>query len=377
MAEVLGPMQVVQRALPTGVDGTKMAEWAMRDGTTFGAFVNQLGAAVGAFNQEMSRNWGYLFSLTEDMMVEYPDGGSVTELQEITDISTTDMVHGTTIGHMIDLKAYGGSVGGSWRYFRDSRQAQIQSTISTIMNQARWRFEKALFTRLMTNTENQIGSAGYDVPFVAGSGGSVVYTPPAYSGKVFANTHSHFAGFNSAASKTFTNVFNDLAETLAEHGHMAPFTAHVSVADVETIAALTKFIQFVAPVVSVIDRGGETTGNQLYASGQPQVFGGVIGYFQSKHGLIELRAFNRIPTGYVSMFKSYGNLDQRNPLKVRVHPTQGFGVFVISQPSDDAQYPVKQVNMEFEFGVGVGNDRTNGANGYLVAGGAWTNPTIS
>jgi hypothetical protein len=375
MAEVLGPMQVVQRALPTGVDGTKMAEWAMRDGSTFGSFVNQLGAAVGAFNQELARNWGYLFSLTEDMMVEYPDGGSVTELQEITDISTTDMVHGTTIGHMVDLKAYGGSVGGSWRYFRDSRQAQIQSTISTIMNRARWRFEKAVFTRMMVNTENQIGSAGYDVPFVRG-GGTVAFTPPAYSGKAFDSTHSHFVGFNTSG-KTFINVFNDLAETLAEHGHVAEFTAHVSVADVDTISALKGFVQFVAPVITTIDRGGDTASNQFYASGQPQVFGGVIGYFQSKHGLIVLRAFNRIPTGYVSMFKSYGQLDQRNPLKVRVHPTQGFGVFVISQPSDDSQYPVKQVNLEFEFGVGVGNDRTNGANGLLVSGGAWANPTIS
>jgi hypothetical protein len=181
MAEILGPMTVVQRALPTGVDGTKLAEWQMREGQTFGAFVNQLGAAVGSFNQELARNWGYLFSLTEDLMVEYPDGGSVSELAEITDQSERDAVHGSTIGHMIDLRAYGGAVGGSKRYFRDARQAQINSTISVIMNQARWRFEKALLTRLMTDTENAIGSAGYDVPLVKGSG-SVAYTPPAYSG---------------------------------------------------------------------------------------------------------------------------------------------------------------------------------------------------
>lgn len=375
MPEVLGPMQVVQRALPTGVDGTKMAEWAMKEGATFGSFVNRLSAAVGAFNQEMVNTWGYLFSLTEELMMEYPDGGSVTEMPEITDITRGDMVHGTTIGHMIDLKAYGRPVGGSWRYFRDSREAQIMSTISTYMLQHRWRFEKALFTRLMTNTENQIGAAGYDVPFVRG-GGTVAYTPPAYSGKAFDSTHSHFVGFNTA-SKTFINVFNDLAETLAEHGFVAPFTAHVSLADVDTISGLKGFVQFVAPVITTIDRAGETSGNQFFASGQPQIYGGVIGYFQSKHGLIELRALNRIPTGYVNMFKSFGNLAARNPLKVRVHPSQGFGVFIASEPSANEQYPVKQVSLEFEFGIGVGEDRTNGANGLLVSGGAWTNPTIS
>ncbi|TXH08862.1 MAG: hypothetical protein E6R03_17550 [Hyphomicrobiaceae bacterium] len=375
MPEILGPMSVVQRALPTGVDGTKLAEWQMREGTSFGAFINQLGAAVGSVNQELAQRWGYLFGLSEDMMVEYPDGGSVTELGEITDMSERDPVLGTTIGHMIDLKAYGGAVGGSKRYFRDARMAQINSTIATIVNQAKWRFEKRIFTRLMTDTENAIGSAGYDVPFIKG-GGSVAYTPPAYSGKTFASSHSHFLALNSGASKTFANVFNDLAETLAEHGHSAPFIAHVSVADVETIAALSKFVQFVAPVITTIDRGGETSGNQLYASGQPMVFGGTIGYYQSKHGLIELRANNRIPTGYVNMIKSYGQLDPRNPLWVRVHPQVGFGLVVVPETTSDSQYPVKKVSLEFEFGVGIGQDRTNGANCYLAAGTTWSNPTI-
>jgi hypothetical protein len=30
-----------------------------------------------------------------------------------------------------------------------------------------------------------------------------------------------------------------------------------------------------------------------------------------------------------------------------------------------------------EYGISVGMDRTNGAAALLVAGGAWTNPTIS
>jgi hypothetical protein len=375
MAEILGAMTVVQRALPTGVDGTKLAEWQMREGQTFGAFVNQLGAAVGSFNQELARNWGYLFSLTEDLMVEYPDGGSVSELAEITDQSDRDAVHGSTIGHMIDLKAYGGAVGGSKRYFRDARQAQINSTISVIMNQARWRFEKALLTRLMTDTENAIGSAGYDVPLVKGSG-SVAYTPPAYSGAAFTSSHNHFIAINTG-SKTYADAFNELAEHLAEHGHTAPFIAHVSVANVDTIAALTKFVQFVAPVVTTIDRGSETTGNQMYASGQPTIFGGTIGYYQSKHGLVEIRASNRVPSGWVNVVKSYGQLDGRNPLAVRVHPQVGFGAFLVTETTTDSQWPVKKVSIEFEFGVGIGADRTNGANAKVYAGGSWANPAIS
>ena len=77
------------------------------------------------------------------------------------------------------------------------------------------------------------------------------------------------------------------------------------------------------------------------------------------------------------MSKSYGQLDPRNSLAVRVHPDVGFGLRIVTETTDDNQYPIKQVNVEFEFGVGVGNDRTNGAAAILVSGGAWANPTIT
>lgn len=375
MAEVLGPMSIAQRALPTGVDGTKLAQWRLREGVSVQQFVALCSAALGGVNQEFVQKWGWLFSITEMDHMEYPDGGTVTELQEITDMDDPDMVHGTTIGHMLDLKPYGGSIGGSRRYFRDARQPQIESTLRTIVNRAKWRFERKIFTRLMTNTENAIGSAGYDVPFVRGSGGNVDFIPPAYGGQSFLATHDHFLGVDSD-TKDFDDVFNEMAETLEEHGHSAPFTAAVSRADVTTIAALTKFVEFVAPVATIIDRGGETSGNQLFARGNPVVTDGVFGYYQSEYGLVELRAYNRIPTKYASMVKTYGQLDARNPLAVRIHPQEGFGLQIFAEKTGDESYPLKKLNIEFEFGVGVGEDRTNGANAFLDATGNWVNPTI-
>jgi hypothetical protein len=35
------------------------------------------------------------------------------------------------------------------------------------------------------------------------------------------------------------------------------------------------------------------------------------------------------------------------------------------------------VDVGLEFGVGVGKDRTNGTEGFLVAGGTWAAPTIA
>ncbi len=371
MPEVIGPMTIVQQALPTGVDGTKMAQWRLRDGISFQEFVNRTANALGSLNSEMMNQWDYLFSLTEEDILEYEDGGSVTEMPEITDLSDPDIIHGTTIGHMIELVPYGRAVGGSWRYFRDSRPAQIRSTLATLVRTARWRFEKKLLTRLLTNTETAIGSVGYNVPFVAGTGGAVDYTPPAYDGEAFTSSHDHFV-FNNTG---YAELLDAMVEHLVEHGHQAPYDAIVSDADVAAYAVLAKFKKLIRPDVIVVDRGGATTGNEFFARGTPMFDGGIFGYYESDRGPIALRASKRVPTDYASLFKSYGRNDERNPLKVRVHPDQGFGLFITAQSSERDDYPVQKINIEFEFGVGVGMDRTNGVAGRQNS--AWANPTIT
>lgn len=373
MAEVLGPQTLLNRALPTGWDGSKLAQWALRDGVTYGELANQLSLALGDFNQEMVNDWGWLFFLTEEMGMEYENGGTVTEMPEITDLDKPEALHGTTIGHMIDLRAYGQGIGGSKRYFRDARSAKINAAISTLVRRARWRFETKLLTRWFTDTENLIGSAGYDVPFVQG-GGNVAFAPPAYDGEAFDSSHTHYLGLDSG-SKDQDEVLNEMAETLQEHGHNPPYTALVSRADVASYMALTAFVEVVDPVVQMVDRAGATSGNQFFATGQRPF--GMLGYYQGQYGLVEVRFSARVPTGYAGMVKSYGQLDVRNPLAVRVHPVTGFGCYVVPETTPDDDYPVKQLDVEFEFGVSVGGDRTNGAAAYLVGGGTWADPTIS
>lgn len=374
MAEVIGPQTVLNHALPTGWDSGKIAQWALRDGITYGELAGQLALALGDFNQQMVDDWGWLFSLTEEHIMEYENGGSVNPMPEITDLDKPEAIHGTTIGHMIDLRAYGRGIGGSKRYFRDARSAKINAAVSTIVRQARWRFEQKLLTRWFTNTENAIGSSGYDVPFVRGTGGNVDFAPPSFEGEDFTTSHDHYIAVDSD-SEGFDQLLLELAETVQEHGHTAPFTAVVSRADTASYYALTNFVEVVDPIIQTIDRGGETSGNQFFATGQRPY--GQIGYYQSEYGLIVLRATARVPTGYAGLCKSYGQLDGRNPLAVRVHPIVGFGAYVVPETTPDDDYPVKQLDVEIEFGVSVGMDRTNGAAGYRVADDTWANPTIS
>jgi hypothetical protein len=376
MAEVIGHLTLLNKALPTGVDGTRLAEWALRDGVTYGELANQVALALAQANQELVNRWGWSFSFTEDLMQEYENGGAVTAMDEMTDMDRPKPVLGTTIGHMIDLRTYGSAIGGTRHYFRDARSALINTAIRTNVRKAVWRFEQKLLTRWLTNTENAIGAAGYDVPFVRGTGGNVDFAPPAFEGEAFTTSHDHYVAENVSTPKTFADLLNTMAETLQEHGHEPPFRSVVSRADVATYAALTKFVEMVNVNGLIIDRGGESSGNQMFRMA-PQWIGGHFGDFQSDYGLIELFATARLATGYAGLTKSYGNLDARNGLAVRVHPSVGFGMMIVPETTINDDTPIKQLDIEFEFGVGVGADRTNGVAGLLVAGGAWANATIS
>jgi hypothetical protein len=376
MADVLGPLTLQNKALPVGVDGARVAQWMLRDGLTYGEFVGRVSLALGAANQALVNKWGWIFSLTDEVMMEYPNGGAVTPMTELTDIDKHPLIHGTTIGHMLPLNFYGEAVGGTWRYFRDVRSAQIDAAITSIVNRGIWRFEQKLLTRFFTNTEEAIGAAGYSVPFVRGTGGNVDFAPPAYDGVAFTTSHDHFLAYdNDTGPDTFDDLFEGLALTLAEHGHEAPYQALVSRDDVLEISGLTNFVTIVDNVISTIDRGSSTAGSNFFARGERGL--ARVGYYQSALGLVELIATARVPTHYVGMTKSYGQLNPRNALAVRVHPDSGFGFQIITKTSENLDWPVEQVDVGLEFGVGVGMDRTNGAAALLVNDDTWANPSIS
>lgn len=376
MAEVLGPLTLQNKALPTGVDGARVAQWMLRDGITYGELVNQVSLALGAANQALLDKWGWMLSITDEIMMEYPNGGSVNPMTELTDVDKHIPLHGTTLGHMLPLNYYGDAIGGTWRYFRDIRSAQINAAVTNIVNRGIWRFEQKLLTRFFTNTENAIGSAGYDVPWVRGTGGNVDYAPPAFDGTAFTTSHDHFLAYdNDTGPDTFDDMFEGLAETIAEHGHEAPFQAIVSRTDVAEISALTRFVEILDPAISTIDRGGATSGSQFFARGSRGL--SRIGFYQSNYGLVELIATSRVPTHFTGMTKSYGINSPRNALAVRVHPDSGFGFYIATKTSENLDWPVEQVDVALEFGVGVGMDRTNGAAAYLVNDDTWANPSIS
>ena len=309
MAEVAGPRTVLTKALATGIDGTLAMQWRMRSGRTFQEIIADLALSIGAFNESRVSKWGWCFGITEDDLFEYEDGGSLSEAKEITDTDKVDAEHGTTIGHMIELHVYGEAVGGTKRAMRDLRETQFMADVRTLVRKLEWRFERRLLRRWFNNTEDAIGAAGYNVPFVRGTGGNVDFAPPAFGGEAFTTSHDHYLGVDDD-TLGFDDMLNQMAEHLQEHGHEPPFTALVSRADNASYQALTKFVEVVDPIIRTIDRGGESSGNQMFTLGQRDF--GMLGFFQSDWGLVEVRYTNRLPTHYAGMTKSYGSDDPRH-----------------------------------------------------------------
>ncbi|GEM_PF-1482904 len=380
MADVSGPLTTLNNQLPSGVDAGRLAQWRLRQGTSYADFRSTVAGAFNAVNQELLNTWGDLIYITEEDMMEYPTGGTTGEMPELTEMDVAELVKGETTAHMIDLKAHGDGIGGSWRYFEDMRQATLEASIRQIVQRGRNLFEKKLLTRAMTNTINTLGTNGKDVPFARGTGGGVTYAPPAHGGETFTTSHSHYIGVDSA-SKGFDDALEETAEHLLEHGHMAPFTVKISSADVTNYHALANFSKPVSSNVVYVDQGGGT-GPRFIERGEIEQVGTggagfYIGSYQSSRGLMRLYATSRIPTGYLFGYKTYGQNNAMNPIAVRIRPLVGFGFFINEIASDNDRFPIARIQIEFEFGVSVGMDRTNGATAYLVSGGSWSNPSIS
>lgn len=374
MAEVLGPSLLMDKALPIGIDYTRLKEWSFQDGVTYEQVATMLSNAIGTVNESLVAKWGWLFSLTEEISFEYANGGAVTPMPERTDDVRPKPVKGTLIGHMTESHMYGDAIAGSRDYWKRARSKRVLNDIKTIVLRGIWRFEIELLGRFFNSDEIAVGAQGYNVPFVHSTGGAVDYAPMAFEGIAHTTSHDHFIGYNASTPKTMADVLNGLAAELAHHGHKAPYTALVSRTDADAglFNALTKFVNYVQIPGLIIGGSTSTPGFMVQAEQDFNSFG----EFQSGSGIVKLIANSRIPTGYVGMTKSYGNLDSRNALSVYTFPGDGFGMRVVPQTVAYQEVPISQIDIDFEFGVSVGEDRTNGAVGLLVAGGSYTDATI-
>ncbi len=377
LQHVLGPRASIDLVTPVGVDGKKVFEFmVLRQQQTALELLQEAAAAVGAMNESLISEYGGLLTVTESLYSIARQGEGTRKMTpKKSEFTAPDPDRSDLIGHMLPLEKYFDALGWTRDYLVDASPAQTAADIQLLCEKLRNRFEFELFTRMFGTAENAIGTTGYDVPWVHGTGGNVDFVPPQYGPNLFDSTHDHFIGKNSSSGDTYDDVIEGQVATLREHGIKGRLALLVSDDDMPTISALTNFIKLIPSQLNVV--GGNSGSPIAYATGEYEgIPGELAGYYNSAKGLVEVYPHTRIPTGYSFMTKPYGVGNAANGLAIRVHPARGFGMALDPLVVNVQNPRFERVDAETWFGVGV-NDRLNGAPGLLVAGGTYVAPSAS
>jgi len=371
--------------VPAGIDPGRMTLWEQRGKFSYEHIRALIGASLQALTEERTMAWGDMITLTDDQSVWYMNGGSVEPAEITMGSSRPPLVVGNNAGHMIDLKVWSLAFGGTTRILEDMTESQLVGGVVGLATSLRDRFDYTVLTRATNNTEVLLGTSGYSVGFCdgspnAGSGGPK-YAPPKWNGVTFYEDHNHYVGYNSGASATIDTMLTGLALLVAEHGLPlnTDFKVYIPEADVSSYRSQPNYVM---PITNVSpDRGGLTTGNIFYEGGSvgpiPASGGRYVGSYNTAYGFGQLYATPRIPTGYAFLYRPGPAFAANNALAVRYRPSTGFGVRINEIPDYSTTFPIKEIDVEDEFGVSAGKNRYAGAVGFLVAGGTFVNPTIA
>lgn len=366
----LGINDLKNISLPAAWDAAELKRLQMRGGVTAEQILRDIDDALGLLNDSLTSGYlGLLFSLTTEPAVEYRVGVS-NGFEDATEYGQPDGQRAETSGHMLPIKIKDRKMGWTYLWLQEARRSAIDADIASLIEDAKNAWEKAIFTRLFkleeeTGKLNGLGAGGVSVPFCDGGIGTIAFTPVAKPdrGGTFLSSHSHFLRLNGITQANLETA----VKHIWEHGHDGPFDLIVSLADLASWTNTSNVTGYVAKADSSI-----MYGNNVNLANVGDFY---IGGVKTEYGFCRLYASGRIPTGYWSVVKVYGQQDQRNALRVRWDELFGFGVKLITEKV--GQYPIEGAIGMMKFGVGVGEDRTAAVLVKNDTTGNYSTPTIS
>jgi len=377
---VLGPTALMDIALPTGVDASTILNFEMRDGMTPQEVIALAATTIGEVNEELERKYGGLVTYTRSIYAKYRQANGTRRMTPVrSEFNSPDPVRSDSIGHMLALTPYNDATAWSVSYLREAHMEDIRFDLDEIRDSWRDRVDYDVITRMFSNTEIRIGQ-GYSPGWAIGTGTNLNFIPPDWMGYSFESTHTHFIRTNAAiSSSNALTAMKNAAKELAHHGLTGDKVALISEADIEKYEGMTGFVDILPERIQV--NTGATDILRVYGRTEG-VPGEPIGFLNTKHGLVEIRYHERIPTGYFWMGKSFGVNDSRNPLAIRYNPNVGpngggFGMLVMPQVDRSLTPRLDYLKFDAEHGINV-NNRLNGVAYQIASGGTnWENPTIS
>jgi hypothetical protein len=363
----VGPNDLKQFTIPSLWDASYLEKYRLVDGTTYEGLVAEMAVALAIANADLMSDPLYagLISTTELAALEYEVGVS-NGFSVHTEYSQPDAGRGATSGHMLPLIGYDRKLSWTWDFLRKARQEQITADISSAVRDLKNLWAQRILTRLFKSDSDSVAS-GYSVPLADGGAADTSYVPLAVPdrGGTFLYTHDHIS---YASGINQTNLETAL-ENLWEHDYDSPFDLLISEADIADWTNTTNVTGWI-PRADPSIRYGATAD---LANVDP----GYLGVIETDFGAARVRATGRIPTTYWSAYKSYGSMDERNPLAVRLPNGAGDmqAVCRLLQGDHIREFPLENALLFAEFGVGV-RDRV-GAVVMRNNGSSYVTPTIS
>jgi len=263
-------------------------------------------------------------------------------------------------------------MGWTTDFLEEARRPSIDADISSLIEDAADVYEKNVWTRLFKLEEDSgkskgLGTTGISVPFADGGNGSIAYVPtprPDRMLNAFTTAHKHFLRLNGITQANLETAIGHLWE----HGVDAPYELIVSLADLASWQNTTNVTGFKPKGDALIQYGGLDD----LAMVEGEYYQGAV---LTKYGSCRIYANARIPTGYWGVTKTYGQGDQRNPLRVRYDDLYGFGVKLVV--ANVSMYPFTGAVAQFRFGVGLGMERVGAVLVEDDSTGDYATPTIA
>ncbi len=361
---VLGPNDLKQWALPVGWDAARLEQLQLASGETYADLVADINAGLALANASLLSDpmIASLVHLSDERTTEYGVGVS-NGMEDHTEYGRPENKRGKTTGHMAEPVDKDRATGWTKDFLEKARRAQIDGDIASIVQDVKDSWQKMILTRHFKSTYTAVGSAGKSMPYADGGTADSSYIPPQFPARAaaFAYTHQHMVRLDGY---TQANVESAIA-LLWEHGYDGPFDMLVAQADVASWSNTTNVTGYIKKADGLIRYGNATD--------LAQVANDYIGVIEtSAYGTVRVRATARIPTAYWTVYKSFGALDSRNPIRI-VPPAAGIGA-EMQFAAAPVYYPLEEVFLRLRFEQTIAN-RVGAV--CVKTGGAYASPTIS
>lgn len=360
----LGPNDLKGWGLPPGWDAARLAQLQLASGETYERLIADINQGLALANAALLSDplMASMVYLSEERTIEYATGVS-NGFEDHTEYGRPDAKRGKTTGHMTEPVSKDRATGWTQDFLPRARRAQIDADVASIVDDLRNVWQKTILGRWVKNTKTTVGSAGASMPFADGGTADSTYIPVNRPDRAsaFAYTHQHFQRLDNI---TQANLETAVA-LLWEHGYDAPYDLLIPTADLSSWSNTTNVTGWIKRAEGLIRYGTQTDLANLG--------GDYIAVIEtSTYGPVRVRATARIPTAYWTVYKSFGPLDSRNPIRI-VSPMAGLGAEMRFSRAP-VYYPLEEVLFRFEFEMTVAQ---RDAAVVVKNGGAYSIPTIS